>query len=359
MRFIFKTNYNQDIKIYKHSGYVFWYTLLIAALLIAPLLFDEFMIGELSLIYIYSIAALSLMVLMGYTGLPSFGHAGFMAIGAFTQAYLVNRGVPFLVSFVLVGVLCGVIGALLAIPLRRATGIYFAIGTLAFAIIVENTFKVWNSFTGGIIGTPIDNVAIFGHEFTKPWEFYYLCLIVLVLVIFGILNLLRSHTGRALVATRDSEISALCMGININKIKIIAFGVSGVIIGLAGALFAHKMTYIAPEVFSFIISMQIVMMVVIGGLGSVHGAVFGAIFLGFMPTVIAFVRDFLPSGVAQSVGLMELGIIGIILILFILFEPNGLYGRWLKIKLFLDMFPMYRKATYKRQKSYLKTERVQ
>ena len=359
MRFIFKTNYNQDIILFKHGGYVFWYTVLIAATLVAPLLLDEFILGELALIFIYAIAALSLMVLIGYTGLPSFGHAGFMAIGAFTQAYLVNCGVPFLVAFLVTGVLCGIIGCLLAMPLRKTTGIYFAIGTLAFAIIVENTFKVWTSFTGGIAGTPVNKVVLFGYEFVEAWQFYYLCLIILMLVLFSLLNLLRSHTGRALVATRDSEISALCMGININKIKVIAFGISGVIIGLAGALFAHKMTYITPEIFSFLISIQIVMMVVIGGLGSLHGAVFGAIFLGFMPTFIAVVRDFLPSGIAQKVGLMELGIIGIILILFILFEPNGLYGRWLKIKLFLDMFPMYRKATYKRQKTYLKTERVQ
>lgn len=359
MRFVFKTEYNQDIKLFKHSGYVFWYTLLIIAVFTAPLVLNVFMIGELSQVFIYVIAALSLMVLMGYAGLPSFGHAGFMAIGAFTQAYLVNRGVPFLVAFPMVGILCGIIGVILAIPLRKTTGIYFAIGTLAFAIIIENTFKVWNSFTGGITGVPVNYVSLFGHELTKEWEFYYLCLITMVLVILCVLNLVRSHTGRALVAHRDSEVSALCMGINIDKIKLIAFGISGVIIGIAGALFAHKMTYITPEIFSMLLSIQIVMMVVIGGLGSVHGAVFGAIALGLLPIFISIVRDFLPSAVAQNVGLMELGIIGVILVLFILFEPNGLYGRWLKIKLFLDMFPMYRKATFKKQKTYLKTERVQ
>jgi len=358
MRFIFKTEYNQDIKLFPHSGYVFWYTLLIVAVFAAPLALDVFLVGELTQIFIYAIAALSLMVLMGYTGLPSFGHAGFMAIGAFTHAYLVNSGVPFLIAFPAVGALCGIIGVLLAIPLRKTTGIYFAIATLAFAIIIENLFKEWTSFTGGIPGVPVKNVNLFGYELVNEWQFYYLCLITLVMVVLAVINLLRSHTGRALVATRDSEISAVCMGVNIDKIKVIAFGVSGVIIGLAGALFAHKMTHITPEIFTMLLSIQIVMMVVIGGLGSVHGAIFGAIALGVLPVIIAIVRDFLPSAVAQRVGLMELGIIGIILILFILFEPNGLYGRWLKIKLFMDMFPMYRRATFKRQKTYLKTERV-
>lgn len=359
MRFVFKTTYNQDIKLFKHSGYVFWYALLIVAVVSAALLLDEFLIGELALVFIYAIAALSLMLLMGYTGLPSFGHAGFMAIGAFTQAYLVNRDVPFLIAFLAAGSICGFIGCILAIPLRKTTGIYFAIATLAFAIVVENIFKHWPTFTGGMAGVPVKNVVLFGFEFVKTWQFYYLCLATLVIVLLGFLNLLRSPTGRALVATRDSEISAECMGININRIKITAFGTSGVIVGLAGALFAHKMTYITPEIFSTLLSIQIVMMIVIGGMGSVHGAIFGAVFLGFLPVVIAILKDLLPTGLAQSVGLMELGIIGIILIIFILFEPGGIYGRWLKIKLYLDMFPMYRRATFKKQKTYLKTERVQ
>jgi branched-chain amino acid transport system permease protein len=282
-----------------------------------------------------------------------------MAIGAFTQAYIVNRGVPFLVALPAVGVMCGIIGILLAVPLRKTTGLYFAIGTLAFAIIVENTFKVWTSFTGGITGSPVNHVVLFGYGLANESQFYYLCLIVMLGVILGVLNLMRSHTGRALIAHRDSEISALCMGVNIDKIRLIAFGLSGVTIGLAGALFAHKMTYITPEIFGMLLSIQIVMMIVIGGLGSVHGAVFGAIALGLLPIIISIVRDVLPSTLAQQVGLMELGIIGFILVVFILFEPIGLYGRWLKIKHFLDMFPMYRKATFKKQKTYLKTERVQ
>jgi branched-chain amino acid transport system permease protein len=358
MRVIFKTSYNQDIKLFKHNGYIFWYTLLIAGVISAPLFVDIFYIGELALIFIYAIAALSLMVLIGYTGLPSFGHAGFMAIGAFSQAYFINNGMPFLFAFLLCGAIGVIVGSLVAIPLRKMSGIYFAVATLAFAIIIENIFKQWKSFTGGIQGTPIRGIDLFGYEVVEEWQFYYICLATLIILIIFVLNLLRSHTGRAFIAIRDSEISSVCMGINVAKFKIISFGISGGIICLAGALFAHKISYITPEMFNFLLSIQILMMVVIGGLGSIHGAILGALFLGMLPQILAIAKDYLPATVGRTVGMLEFGTIGLLLIIFILFEPNGLYGRWKKIKLYLDMFPMYRKSTFKKQKTYLKTERL-
>ncbi len=358
MRIIFKTTYIQDIKLLKHSGYVFWYSLLMAAVLIAPAVLDEFYIGEMAFIYIYAIAGLGLMIPVGFTGLPSLGHAAFMAIGAYANAYFLNNGYPFLVSLVLSGLISAVIGGMIAVPLKRMTGIYFAIATLAFAIIVEEVIVHWKSVTGGLGGISVDSPVIFGFELGETWQFYFLCLAILLMVLYLTLNLIRSPTGRAFIAVRDSEISAESMGINLSTYKIKSFAISGLFTGLAGALFAHRLAFLAPDAFNFLLSVQLLMMVVVGGLGTVHGAIFGAIFVGLLPQVIAIAKDYLPPVIGEFPGL-EPGLFGVILVLFIIFEPMGLYGRWLKFKLFLEMFPLYRKATFKRQKTYLKTERVQ
>ncbi len=357
MRILFKTSYNDDIRLMKHGGYLFWYALLLIAAFSAPLVLDDFYIGELALVVIFAIAGLGLMVLVGYSGQVSLGHAAFLAIGAYTNALLIQAGTPFLIAFPVAGVVTALSGALISLPANRMTGLYLAIATLAFAIIVEQILVRWESVTGGFQGVAVDAPDLFGYQLWNPWEFYLLCLVVLILVILGVLNILRSPTGRAMVAIRDSEVSAQSMGVNIAKYKTVAFSISAGITGLAGALMGHKFNYLSPDTFNIIISVQLLLMVVVGGLGSVHGAIYGAIFVGALPQFLALARDILPPAIAQTPGL-EPGIFGLIMVLFILFEPLGLYGRWRKIKLYFDIFPLYRKATFKRQKAYLKTERM-
>ena len=171
------------------------------------------------------------------------------------------------------------------------------------------------------------------------------------------LNWLRSPTGRAMAAVRDSETSAESMGIHIAYTKTLAFGISAAFTGLAGGLFAHKIGYLAPDAFTLATSIQLLLMVVVGGLGSMHGVIYGAVFIGLLPQAIALVRDAAPPAVSQIPGL-EAGVFGLILVLFLIYEPDGLYGRWRKIRLFFEEFPLYRRATYKRQKTYLRTERL-
>ena len=179
---------------------------------------------------------------------------------------------------------------------------------------------------------------------------------VLMLVLLGAINLLRSQTGRALISIRDSEIAAQALGVNLVATKVTAFGLSAAITGIAGALFAHKITWLEPTSFNVILSLQLLMMVVIGGLGSLHGAVFGAVFLGLIDPVIAIAKDYLPAGFGGKAGL-QLTVFGLLLVVFVLFEPLGLYGRWLKIKAYFKIFPMYRRATFERGKSYMQSER--
>lgn len=357
MRILFKTSYLDDIRLFRHGGYLFWYGLLAACLLAAPLVLREFYVGELSQVFILAVAGVGLMLLIGYTGLASLGHGAFMAIGAYVNTYLITKGVPFLVSFPLAGLAALAAGVAVALPANRMTGIYLAIATLAFSQIVEQVVVRWESVTRGFQGMPVPPPDLFGYRLTSAWEFYYLCLVVLALVVLAAINLTRSPTGRAMVAIRDSEISAQSLGVNLVRYKTIAFAVSAFITGLAGALLGHKLKFISPDAFNIILSIQLLLMVVVGGLGSIHGAIYGAIFVGGLPQAIALMRDYLPGAIAKTPGL-EPGLFGLVMILVVLFEPLGIYGRWLKIKAYFDYFPLYRRATFKRQRSYLKTERV-
>ena len=357
MRFVRKTNYYQDVQLFKHQGQVFWYALLGATLLVIPFVLSDFYLGELSLVFIYAIAGIGLMLLTGYTGLVSLGHAAFLAIGAYTHAYLLARGWPLLLSMPTAMMFSALIGAVVGIPALRMTGIYLAVATLAFAIIVEQILTHWVSVTGGFRGMAVAPPEVMGVALDSSVNFYFVCLSVLLICLLLALNMLRAPSGRAMTAIRDSEISAQSMGIHLAYTKTYAFAISAGFTGLAGSLLAHKIGYLAPDSFTLLTSIQLLLMVVVGGLGSLHGVIYGAIFIGLLPQGIALMRDTLPAAVAQIPGL-EPGIFGLILVLVLIYEPLGIHGRWLKIRSYFDEFPLYRKATHKRQRSYLRTERL-
>lgn len=361
MRFVLKTHYGQDIDLFKHNGQRFWYALLAVIVLVVPFVLDqtglEFFIGEMTFVYIYAVAGIGLMLLIGYTGQVSLGHAAFLAIGAYAHAYFLTQGMPFAFSLIAASLLSATIGGLVAIPALRMTGIYLAVATLAFAKIVEQVIGHWRSVTGGHRGMNVPDASIFGESIYEPLVLHFVVLGVLLACLWAALNVLRSPTGRAMIAVRDSEISAQAMGINIALVKTTAFAISAGITGLAGGLMAHQYGNLAPDTFTILLSIQLLLMVVVGGLGSMQGVFFGAIFIVLLPQAIAFLRDYLPDDVGQMPGL-EPGLFGLILVLFLVFEPLGIHGRWVKIRSFFSEFPLYRKATYKRQKSYLRTERV-
>ncbi|HMK00688.1 MAG TPA: branched-chain amino acid ABC transporter permease [Reyranella sp.] len=379
MRFQFKTSYGQDIRLFRDKVAASWYGLLAVAALALPVMLSEYYVGETTWVFIYAIGGISLMVLVGYTGLVSLGHAAFLGIGAYAHAFFLQHGMPWVVSLVLAVLITTASGLVVGLPALRMTGIYLAIATLAFAVIIQEVFSRWESVTHGFAGMPVAKPVIFGVPFEDDRSFYYLCLFFLVLALWLTRNLLRSPTGRAWIAIRDSEIAAQSMGVNLAIYKSIAFAYSAALMGLAGALFAHKIAYLAPDIFTILLSIQFLLLVIVGGLGSLHGAVFGAIFVALLPPVIAILRDSIPDSMADAasttgiaaIGVVgelignflkkpgvEAGIFGLILVLVILLEPLGIYGRWLKIRLFFSTFPMYKAATFKRQKSYMRSERL-
>ena len=356
MRFIFKTDYDQDIRLFQHGGQMFWYGLLGLLLLAAPFLVSGYVLSQLHFICIYAIVGLGLMLLVGYTGQISLGHAAFLAVGAYTEALLQGAGVPFVVSISCAALFAGVVGIIVGLPALRLKGIYLAIATLAFNVIVEEIVTRWESVTGGNSGKQLRAIEIFGYRLSSQESFYYLCLALTVLAVFVLINLLRSPTGRAFVAIRDSEISASCMGINLARYKTMSFALSAALTGVAGALYAHKVGFISPEQFTLIQSIELVTIVIIGGVGSLHGAVLGAAFIIVLPQAISIAKGWLPDAVPQA-GVQSI-VFGLILVVFIIFEPYGLYGRWLKIRTYFDVFPFYRRGTFRRQRSYLRSERL-
>ena len=379
MRFLFKTSYEQDLTLFGDSVQRNWYAALLVGLLGLPWLFPAYL-ADLNLVLIYGLCGLSLMVLAGYTGLVSLGHAAFLGIGAYAHVYFVQDvGLPWIVAVALATVLTAAAGVLVGSPALRMTGVYLTIATLAFALVIQEVFTRWDRVTHGLKGRPVDKPVIFGISFATDAAFYFLCLGFLIGGLWLTRNLLRAPTGRAWVAIRDSEIAAQSMGVNLAVYKTMAFSYSAGLMGLAGALFAHKIGFLAPDIFGVLFSIQFLLMVVVGGLGSLHGAVFGAVFVALLPVVISQARDSVPAWIGAVVSVLgsgagtaafrttdrlvkqpglEPGIFGVILVLFILFEPLGIYGRWVKLKVYFSTFPLYKRATFKRQRAYMRSERL-
>ena len=357
MRFIFKTDYAQDIRLAKHGGHVFWYGALCAALVLAPWLISEYLLAQLTFILIYGVVGVGLMLLAGFTGQFSIGHAAFFGVGAYTQAVLTGMGWPFPFALAAGAVLSAAVGIIVGLPALRVKGIYLGIATLSFGFIVEEVFARWESVTGGNAGKSVGQIKMFGWAADTGTSFYFVCLVITVLSTLAVINLLRSPTGRAFVAIRDSEISAQSMGIHLAYYKTLSFAISAALAGIGGALYAHQIRFLSPDQFNIIQSIDLLLMVVIGGLGSIHGAFLGAIFLIGLPQAISAVKDFLPAAIGQAPGLKAV-IYGAVLIGFVLFEPLGLYGRWLKIRTYFQLFPFYRKGLFKRQKSFQKSDRL-
>ncbi len=357
MHVAMKRSYNQDIRLFEHAGGAFWYVMLGLVIVALPAVVDEYFLSQFTFVAIYGVAGVGLMLLSGYTGQISLGHAAFLGAGAYTEAILQSHGVSFFVSFPLSTFVAGLLGLLVGLPALRLTGIYLAIATLAFAFIVEEVLVRWESLTRGNYGIIVESLQIGSVAIDTEWKFYYVCVAILAAVTLGAINLLRSRTGRAMTAIRDSEIAAQSLGVNSAKYKTIAFVISAALTGMAGALYAHRILFISPEQFTILVSVELLVLVVVGGLGSLHGAIFGAVFIIMLPQAIVVAKDILGFSAVTQAGL-DAGLYGLMLVLFMLFEPQGIYGRWLKIKLYLDIFPFYRKATFKRQRVFQKSERL-
>lgn len=373
------TSYAQSERLFPSRATVIWYALLGAVLIAAPFLVQSYYLSQIVFVLIYAIVGVAMNILSGQAGQISIGHAAFLAIGAYSAAISAKYGIPLPVYIVLAGAFTGLIGYLVGLPALRLHGIYLAIATLAFAFIVEEIIARWERVTNGNEGMMLAPPTLFGLKL-GPSGFYYLCLGVTVIVMLAAINIIRSSTGRAFLAIRDSETAARSMGIDTARYKTAAFAISAAITGVAGVLYAHKLSFISPEMFGLSVSIDFVMIIIIGGVLSLRGAVFGAIFMIMVDPMLILLKDKLPAltdsamqaihlspAIAQSIqagvlrvlnapGLKSL-IFGLIIILFIIYEPLGLDGRWQRVKAYFRQFPLYRPTSAGKQRMFLKSER--
>jgi branched-chain amino acid transport system permease protein len=298
--------------------------LLVAALLVLPFLVKNYRVFQFNLVLIYAIAVLGLNILTGFNGQISLGHGAFYAIGAYATAMLMDRlGVPYWATLPVAALLCFVLGFLMGFPALRLGGHYLALATFALALAVPQLLKYKHieGLTGGVQGIvlvkpdPPFTFRLFGQAFNSDRWLYFFTLAVAALMFLLAWNLLRGRVGRALVAIRDHPIAATAMGINLPMFKSLAFGVSAAFTGVAGALGAITVAFVSPDSFTVWLSLTFLIGVVVGGLASIPGAIFGAAFIQFVPNVADEISKSAPSA-----------IFGLFLIGFMYLMPSGVMG---------------------------------
>jgi branched-chain amino acid transport system permease protein len=278
--------------------------------------FNTFYMRLFIMMGIFTMLALGLNLLTGYTGLVSLGHAGFFAVGAYTSALLViHTELPFLVTLVAAACTSAVAGFLLGLPTLRLSGNYLTIVTLGFGEIIRMIIMNWRSVTNGVLGIRSPRPVMFGMEFTfANHGFYYMMLFLLLLTSLACAAVIRSRTGRAFLAIKEDEIAATMMGVRTTRFKILAFTLSAIITGVAGGFYASLMPHIDHDVFTFDVSVLIVTIVIVGGMGTMRGMYLGAILLIWFPEASRFLMEY------------RFVVYGILLILMMRFRPQGLLG---------------------------------
>ncbi|MBM3556381.1 MAG: branched-chain amino acid ABC transporter permease, partial [Alphaproteobacteria bacterium] len=343
----FRTGYGADNRIFD-TAVSRWSVIAMAAALlaIAPFL-SPYVLSLLIQIGCYGIAALGLNIVVGFSGQISLGHAAFFGFGAFTSAYLNNKmGVPVFFSIPLAGLITTAVGMVFALPAARIKGLYLAIATFAAQIILEDFFGRATWFTGGAGGAHLKPFRVFDFVANNDLKFFYVTFAWTALLYLYAANLMRSRDGRALVAVRDHYLSAEIMGIGLARYKVLAFGLSAFYAAVGGALMAHYIGFVSSENVSILLSIQFLGMIIIGGMGSIMGSLMGTAFMVLLPEVLEFVVagagramwGHIPA-VAEGVNFLKEIAIGLTIVLFLIFEPDGLAHRWRMTKAYWQLYP--------------------
>lgn len=329
----FKQRYDELLVLTDSSAVKAWTGLLAVALVAAPLLLSPYLLSHMTVILFTLIGALGLMVLTGFAGLISLGHVGFLMLGAYAYAIGVTRlGWPPAAALALSAAVPAVFGLLVGIPSLRLHGLYLAITTLAFSYIVSAVILAGGKFTGAGRGITVERPIVLGMDLSSDRAFYWFCLAMAALAMLVVMNLRRSYVGRALVAIRDNDIAARTMGIGLARYKLFAFLLSAALTGIAGALMGMYMGIVSVESFPFLLSIEALAIIVVGGIGSVLGAVFGTVFIVTMPELLSGLTGALGGRFADlmttSAHEVKTILYGLAIIAFLRFDPRGLRGMW-------------------------------
>jgi branched-chain amino acid transport system permease protein len=352
-----KRNYYEDIELFSSGTILVWSIVLLVFLFTLPLYLPSYNIYLFNIIMVNIILAVGLNILVGYTGQISLGHAGFFAIGAYgTALIMMHLHFPFIVALIIAALIAAFFGFIIGLPALRLEGPYLAIATLGFGLTIMHIIGRWEIFGGRMgIKTPPLDLGFAGSALSLviagDVKLYYLILIITVLMVIGARNLMKTRVGRAFVAIRDDDIAAEVMGVNLTIFKTMSFAVSAFYAGVAGGLYGFVVTFFDPFTFNLILSIIFLVMVVVGGLGSVLGAIMGAILITYlqydflknveeMPYLGAFLVQiskqwFTVIGLANFSNIA----LGVIMLAIVIFEPLGMFGIWIRMKKYWKTWP--------------------
>ncbi|MEQ4304599.1 branched-chain amino acid ABC transporter permease [Plantactinospora sp. B6F1] len=355
------TSYAQELSLFDTPAKRAAMAVLLVAALLMPFLLTDEVLQLLALGCVAAIGAIGLGLVTGYAGQVSLGHAFFLAVGAYTAAAISGdpdgRVIGFGVTNILVwlpaaGLVAGLAGVLVAPLATRLRGLYLAIVTLGLVFIGQHVFSEWSALTGGAgVGRPAATLEFFGQPIaatgplgTRDQKLYWLMLLLLLGFALAAANLARSKVGRAFTAIRDRDIAAGVIGVNLARYKTIAFAVSSAYAGCAGALLYTITGFFDPGSFSLLLSVQYIAMVLIGGAGTISGAIAGAFFITLLPRFTRELQAWVPFLSAQpnevpNVFQVETILYGVLLVVFLIFEPRGLFGIWVRVRNYWKTWP--------------------
>lgn len=339
----YTVTYREQIEIFKTNWARAWLAVLFLFMALFPFIADTYFIHLANLTGIFAIGALGLNLLTGNAGLISLGHGGFVAVGAYASGILVAKaGLPFIIALPLAGLIAAGFGLIIGLPALRLKGLYLAMITMGFVFVVDYIINEATTLTGGGEGLMVPAVKLGPFVVDNDLEFYFLIMSVLVFLCYFTKNLLRTPFGRALVSIRDRDIAAEVTGVHLARYKVQAFMLSAFYAGVAGSIYGHYIQLISPDYFGILLSIDYIVIIIIGGLGTVLGTILGSIFTTVVPELLRLFGDLTRDSYpvfAERFGDLRGGIFGLLMIFFILFEPTGLAGIWRRLKIYWKSWP--------------------
>jgi len=342
----YKEVYARELALFETDFGRLWAFVGIAALFcVVPFVSPPYLLYVVNTTGIAAIAALGLNILVGFTGQISLGHGAFFGVGAYAGAVLATTcGLPFLVAVPGAGIVAALTGMVFGIPSGRLKGLYLTIATLAGQFIIEYLLVHWEAVTKGTMGIMLPGASLFGLEINTDLRFFFVIFASLTALTLVASNLMRTRYGRAFIAIRDNDRAAEGMGIPIFFYKLLSFAVSSFYAGFAGGLWAYYMRSISTEPFTLGLSVEYLAMVIIGGLGSIPGSIFGAVFITGLNESLRFATDALMnfpglSGYGLNMASLREFAFGLAIVLFILLEPKGLAELWRIVRSSFRLWP--------------------
>ena len=339
----YQESYRADEALLRTPAVRGWMAALGVLALVFPFVAGDYLLYLANLMGVLCIAALGLNILTGFTGQISLGHAAFMGVGGFGAAYLASRlSAPFWLAVPAGGVMACLAGVVVGVPSLRIQGLSLAIATLAAQVIAEWVFVNWTSATGGIRGLNVPPARLFGLSLDTDFRIYFLVQAVAAAHVWLAANLFRTRWGRAFIAVRDRDIAAELIGVPLFRTKILSFMVSSFYAGMAGGLWAFFVKVVTPENFPLSLSIQLLAMVIVGGLGSIKGTLFGTVFMTLVPEALKLgveaLRGVWPDAQAYLFPMRDV-VFGALIVAFLVFEPHGLAEMWNRTKRFFALWP--------------------